>query len=225
MKQKRISVAIDGPAGAGKSTVAKRVARSLGLTYIDTGAMYRALTWKLLHNGQINAAGEEWAKIADETSITLDQSGLVYVDGIDVTEAIRSPDVTRRVADVARSPAVRSAMVRLQRQMAENGGMVMDGRDIGTVVLPDADVKVFLTASIESRTERRFSELKNKGHAVELNQIQKELLDRDEQDTNRAHGPLKLASDAHVLDTSHMTIDEAVSAVVSLCRERMGSEA
>lgn len=221
MVMKRLTVAIDGPAGAGKSTVARRVAEEMGLLYVDTGAMYRAITWKALRHGIDPADEQRVAGIARQTEIVLDPPE-VRVDGIRVTEAIRSPEVTEHVSKVAKMAEVRRVLVEKQRQMARNGGVVMDGRDIGTQVMPDADVKVFLTASIEERVRRRHLEMIRRGYNSDPERLRQEIRRRDQMDENRAHSPLKPARDAVILDTTGRSIDEVVSMILDLCRTKVG---
>ncbi len=217
---KRLTVAIDGPAGAGKSTVARRVADELGLLYVDTGAMYRAITWKALQSGIDLSDEQVVADIAREAEIVLDPPE-VLVDGVRVTEAIRSPEVTEHVSKVAGMAEVRRVLVEKQRQMAKDGGVVMDGRDIGTHVMPDADVKVFLTASIEERVRRRHLEMIRRGYSSDPDRLYQEIKRRDEMDENRSHSPLKPAADAVMLDTTGRSIDEVVSMILDLCRTKV----
>ncbi|MFA5537310.1 MAG: (d)CMP kinase [Bacillota bacterium] len=217
----KCNIAIDGPAGAGKSSVAKLVAQKLGYLYVDTGAMYRALTWKALQNG-IPFDEASLANLAKTTSICFQQdkaSGkqLVICDGIDITDKIREPKVAQAVSLLASFAKVRQQLTVLQRQYAAMGGVVMDGRDIGTFVLPDADYKFFLTASIGTRSKRRYLELKNKGISVTLEEIRDEIVIRDSKDKTRKHAPLKMAEDAEILDTTNLSIEEVVSFIVSKC--------
>ncbi len=220
---KGISIALDGPAGSGKSTVARTVAVKLGYQYIDTGAMYRAITLKALKN-QIPIDDESrLTELAANTVIrfkyigTGDQPQLrVIMDGVDVSEEIRSLEVTNNVSAVSAVAGVRKALVKLQRGMAEEGGVVMDGRDIGTVVLPNAELKIFLTASVEERSKRRWLELKTKGVEVPLEELEQQIRKRDEFDSNRAVDPLRQAEDAILLDTTHLSIDEVTDRIVAL---------
>ncbi|MBQ7516699.1 MAG: (d)CMP kinase [Schwartzia sp.] len=217
---KKLVLAIDGPAGAGKSTIAKLVAEKLGYVYIDTGAMYRAVAWKVLQTGQ-PVTDENIIQTAKDIDVRLRyESGALRVeaDGTDVTESIRTPEVTGIVSQVARLLPVREKMVTLQRKMAENGGVVMDGRDIASKVLPGADVKVFLTASIEERATRRWREMKDKGYDVSMEKLKEEIAARDKMDTEREVSPLVRVPEAELLDTTGMTIDEVVAAVLALCR-------
>lgn len=222
-KMKQLTIAIDGPAGAGKSTVAQIVAQRLNYTYIDTGAMYRAVAWLVLQQDlnveDISVTGE-LAASADIRLCSVDGSQQVFVNGLNVTQAIRSPGVSRLVADVARQPLVREALLTMQRQMAQTGGVVMDGRDIGTHVLPWADLKIFLTASIEERAKRRWLELKAKGHTIVLKELQNEIAARDKTDYEREVAPLIQAADAVLIDTTALSIDGAVTEILRLCEER-----
>ena len=218
---KQLIVAIDGPAGAGKSTIAKKVAEALGYIYLDTGAMYRAVTLQFLESQQ-PFSEELVTKLAQDAKITFQREpGLnrVYLAGKEVTEAIRSQEVTGQVSLVAAVGGVREAMVDAQRELGKAGGVVLDGRDIGTVVFPQADVKVFLTASVEERARRRFLELQEKGVAVKLEDLAKDIARRDKFDSEREIAPLKCADNAHYLDSSHMDIPMVVNAILKLCKE------
>ncbi len=218
---KNLVVAIDGPAGAGKSTVAQLAAKELSCTYIDTGAMYRAVAWKTLQQNQ-PVTNELILGVVPDIKVELnyqDGKTTVKVDGTDVTTAIRTPEVTAIVSQVAALGPVREKMVELQRQMAEHGSVLMDGRDIATNVLPNANVKIFLTASIEERARRRFEEMQAKGYDVKLEALQADIAARDKADSEREISPLVQAEDAELLDTSHMSIDEVVQAIVARCRE------
>lgn len=217
---KKSVVAIDGPAGAGKSTIAQMVAKKLGYVYIDTGAMYRAVAWKVLQSGQ-PVTDALILKIVEDTNVSLENvNGQIYVkvDGKDVTGQLRTPAVTGLVSRVAQLAPVREKMVLLQREMARNGAVVMDGRDIASHVLPKADVKVFLTASIEERAKRRWQEVKDKGYVADLEELKKEIEARDKADMERAVSPLVRVPEAVFLDTTGMGIEEVVAAVLKLCR-------
>ena len=211
-------IAIDGPAGAGKSTVAKIVAEKLGYTYIDTGAMYRGVAWKTLRDDK-DAPDEAILRAVQGIDVRLacTESGTrVTVDGTDVTAEIRTPEVTHIVSRVAALGPVREKMVELQRAMAADGAVVMDGRDIGTNVLPNADVKIFLTASVEERARRRYDEMVAKGYAVNFDALKDEIASRDKQDSERAISPLRQAEDAVLLDSTAFTIDEVVARILEL---------
>ncbi|SFS94084.1 (d)CMP kinase [Marininema halotolerans] len=224
---KQLSVAIDGPAGAGKSTVARQVAKQLGLIYVDTGAMYRAITWKALTHGVDLTHEETVTQMAQRTDIRLStdiKGSDVWVDGTTVTEEIRSPEVTAHVSTIAGQSKVREVLVDKQREMGRKGGVVMDGRDIGTHVLPDAEVKVFLTASIEERARRRYQEMIRRGYEVDLEELKEEIGLRDEKDKNREHSPLRPAEDAIHLDTTGLSIDDVISRILHLCRTNLGGE-
>ena len=216
---KNLVVAIDGPAGAGKSTVAQLAARKLGCTYIDTGAMYRAVAWKTLQRKQ-PVTDELILDVVKDVHVELayvEGKTTVSVDGTDVTGEIRTPEVTAIVSQVAALGPVRSRMVELQRRMAAKGSVLMDGRDIATSVLPDANVKIFLTASIEERARRRYKEMQEKGYDISLEELQKEIAARDKADSEREISPLVQAPDAELLDTSNMGIDEVVQAIIDRC--------
>lgn len=223
---KKISIAIDGPAAAGKSTVAKIVAEKLSYIYIDTGAMYRALTLKSL-NKMIDLENEEALfHVLSDTKIELlpsNENQLIFLDGEDVTSEIRSSNVTNSVSIVARHALVREEMVKRQQEFAASGGVVMDGRDIGTHVLPNAEVKVFLLASVEERAKRRHEENMNKGYPSDIKKLQEEIALRDKMDTERKTAPLKKAKDAVEIDTTSLSIDEVVQNILVLAEERIRS--
>ena len=212
---KNLVIAIDGPAGAGKSTVAQLVAQQLEYLYIDTGAMYRAIAYLSLHS-----------QIGILTAIDNIKLSLTYVDGItkvylndeNITEEIRTPEVTKLVSSIAQEPKVREKLIAIQREMAKNGRVVMDGRDICSNVLPNADVKIFLTASIAERARRRWLELSKKGYDIDLAQIQQEIAARDKMDMEREIAPLQQAPDAILLDTTALSIEEAVAEIIKRCQ-------
>lgn len=217
---KKLVVAIDGPAGAGKSTVAQLAAKELGYTYIDTGAMYRAVAWKVLQQGG-EVTDEKILAVIPDIDVDLSYENgktTVRVDGQDVTGEIRTPEVSHIVSQVAALGPVREKMVDLQRKMAERGGVLMDGRDIATNVLPGADIKIYLTASIAERANRRYKELREKGLAVNLADIERDIAARDKADMEREISPLVQAEDATLLDTTGMTIPEVVARIIGMCR-------
>lgn len=221
MTLKKIIIAIDGPAGAGKSTIAKKVAASLGYAYIDTGAMYRAVTLSCLTAG-LSLTESAATQMAQGIKISFryeDGRNQVYLNDYEVTDAIRSLEVSRNVSQVSAYGGVRTAMVAQQRKMGKNGGIVMDGRDIGTVVFPHAQLKVFLTASVEERARRRFEELKVKGETVSLEDLKKRISERDRLDETRAISPLKKANDAVLIDSTQMSIQEVTETILSLAKK------
>lgn len=203
-------IAVDGPAGAGKSTVSKIVAKKLAYTYIDTGAMYRAVGLKVL------IGGKSVEDVIVDVDIKLDAAGKIFLDGVDVTQKIRTPEIGKAASDVAKFGSVRKKLTELQREMAAHGSVVMDGRDIGTQVLPNADLKIFLTATVDERARRRFKELEAKNSAVTLEEVREEIIQRDKQDSQREIAPLAQAEDAILLDTTHLTIDEVVAKILEL---------
>lgn len=222
MGRRQLIIAIDGPAGSGKSTTARIVAERLGLLHIDTGAMYRAVTLKVLEAGLKLDDQDAIARLLKSTEVELRQVGTVrrvILDGRDVTDRIRDPDVTRAVSAVSRVRKVREAMVRQQRALGAVSGVVLDGRDIGTVVFPDADLKIFLVASLDKRAERRRTELLESGMDAPLGTLKQEIERRDDLDSSREESPLRRAPDAMELDTSNLTIDEQVELVVNKAKE------
>ncbi len=216
------NIAIDGPSSAGKSTIAKKVAARLGTTYLDTGAMYRALTLSALRKGADLESEPAILAVLDESEIHLTQvegHQTVFLNDEDVTETIRSTDVTKNVSVVSSHEKVRAEMVRRQQRFAEKGGIVMDGRDIGTVVLPNADLKIYLVASAEERALRRYRESIAKGMTVSLEQLTEDMKARDHYDMNREASPLRKADDAVELDTTHLSIDAVVETVLNLIKK------
>lgn len=224
MSLSRLRIAIDGPAAAGKSTVAKMIAEKLNITYIDTGAMYRALTLKALEqNVDINNE-IQLLNILEKTDIKLLQNmstQTVLLDGKDVTLHIRSDDVTKNVSIIAKHPSIRKEMVNRQRELAVNNSVVMDGRDIGTHVIPDAELKIFLIASVEERAERRHKENLKKGFKSDLNQLKKEIEERDLRDMNRETAPLIKADDAIEIDTTSLSIQDVVNSILKRVNEKL----
>jgi len=203
-------IAVDGPAGAGKSTVSKIAAAKLGYTYIDTGAMYRAVGLKVLQSGK------SVEDVARDIDIKLDEAARVFLDGEEVTKKIRTPEVSRAASDVAKFGVVRKKLTELQREMAAQGSVIMDGRDIGTQVLPNADLKIFLTATVEERARRRLQELTDKGLTADFAQIVREISLRDKQDSEREIAPLAKAEDAVLLDSTNLTIEQVVAEILRL---------
>ncbi|MCS7192058.1 MAG: (d)CMP kinase [Armatimonadetes bacterium] len=219
-----IVIAIDGPAGSGKSTVAKLVAKRLGYLYVDTGAMYRAVALKALRLGIEIHDEVVMSHLAQMTDIVLqpqnDGSVRVFLDGEDVTEVIRTPEISEASSIVSSHQGVREALKAKQKLLAEQGGVVMEGRDVQTVIVPDAEVKIFLTASLEERAKRRWLELRYRGVEIAYEQVLQELKERDERDSNRLIAPLRKAPDAIEIDTTDMTIDEVVNKIFKLAKQK-----
>lgn len=224
MNTHKIAVAVDGPAGAGKSSISKIVAKKLGYLYIDTGAMYRSVTWAVLHNHiDVNnqKAVEALLPELDLTMEASDDSCKVFIAGQDVTDFIRTPQVNNAVSIVASYKDVRQYLVERQRLMAEAGGVILDGRDIGSVVLPNAELKIYLTASVEARAMRRYLEVKGTVNEQTLEDIKDSVMQRDDMDKNRKESPLIQVEDAILVDSSEMTFDETVEHILHLVQERI----
>ena len=224
MNTHKIAVAVDGPAGAGKSSISKIVAKKLGYLYIDTGAMYRSVTWTVLHNHiDVNnqKAVEALLPELDLTMEASDDSCKVFIAGQDVTDFIRTPQVNNAVSIVASYKGVRQYLVERQRLMAEAGGVILDGRDIGSVVLPNAELKIYLTASVEARAMRRYLEVKGTVNEQPLEDIKDSVMQRDDMDKNRKESPLIQVEDAVLVDSSEMTFDETVEHILHLVQERI----
>ena len=213
---KFIQIAIDGPAAAGKSTIAKIVAEKIGFVYVDTGAMYRAITWAAINRGLAVENELEIVNLLAETKIKLAPGGKVFVNDFDVTTAIREPSVTAGVPQVATYKIVREELKKRQAQLADSANIIMDGRDIGTNVLPEANFKFFMIADPRVRAERRYKENLARGISADIDALEQEIRNRDEMDANREHAPLRQAKDAILLDTSYMTIDEVVAEIVKI---------
>ena len=223
---KTISIAIDGPSGAGKSTLAKSVSKTLGYLYVDTGAIYRTIGYAAFSKGVDPKDGEAAAALLPELEIGLHygEDGLQHMtlNGADVTDQIRLPEISLYASAVSAHPAVRAHLLEMQRKLARENNVVMDGRDIGTVVLPDATVKIFLTASVEERAMRRFRELEQRGTPQPYNQVLSDILQRDWADSHRETAPLRQAEDALLLDTSHLDFDQSREALLRMIKERIG---
>ena len=214
-----MKIAIDGPAGAGKSSIAKLVAKKLSFVYVDTGAMFRTVAYYFLSQGKDPSDAEMVTEECEKISISIeykDGAQHIFLDGTDVSTEIRQEEVGKNASVVAKNQAVRNRLLALQRQMAEKQDVIMDGRDIGTVVLPDAQVKIYLTASASVRAERRYKELVEKGETCNLKKIEEDIIARDEQDMNREIAPLKQAEDAVLVDSSYMTIEEEVDKIIEI---------
>jgi len=220
-----IAVAIDGPAGAGKSSVAKAVGKQLGLLYVDTGALYRTVGLAALRKGVDPSSKAEVEALLKEISVEMDFSEtsgqVVLLNGEDVTCLIRTPEVSMTASDISALPIVREYLLGLQRNIAKTKNVIMDGRDIGTVVLPDAQVKIFLTASPESRAERRYKELVEKGEKTTVKDVLRDVIKRDYNDTNRKAAPLRPAEDSVLVDTTNLDFDGSVETVAKIIRERI----
>lgn len=220
---KKLTVAIDGPAGAGKSSAARLAAGNVHYLYIDTGAMYRAITWAILQHHvdiQDEAAVSAFIQPLSVRLEPLADTCRVYVNDAEITEEIRTQTISSHVSSVAALAVVRQKLVQLQRDMAKQGGVILDGRDIGTVVLPDADIKIFLTASVHSRAKRRYLEMQAKGSTETLEEIENSIAQRDYQDSHRAVSPLKQADDAMLLDNSELNLEETADVITKLIRQK-----
>ena len=214
-----MNIAIDGPAGAGKSTIAKRLAKKLGFIYVDTGAMYRAMAYYFLQKKTDPSDETAIAAMCPDVDVTIAYEGneqQVLLNGENVNGFIRTEEVGNMASSVSVYPVVRTKLVELQRQLAAKSDVIMDGRDIGTCVLPDAQIKIYLTASSATRAKRRFDELAAKGETCDLEQIEKDIIDRDYRDMHRETSPLKQAEDAVLVDSSEMNIDEVVDAIYQI---------
>lgn len=221
---KHVAIAIDGPAGAGKSTMARACARALGYLYVDTGAIYRTVGYYMRLMGIGPKDRDGIARLIDEVNIEIryeDGVQHMILNGTDVTDEIRTPEMSMYASGVSTQPCVRAFLLDMQRELARTQNVVMDGRDIGTVVLPDAQVKIFLTADIRVRAERRLAELQAKGEKTSLQKVLAEMQARDKQDSERAAAPLRQAKDAVLLDTSALTPEAAVDAILSIVRGKL----
>ena len=218
------NIAIDGPAGAGKSTIAKRAARELQFIYVDTGAMYRAIAYGLLQAGTDVEDGQALAEALSGMDVSIGYENgeqQVYLNGKNVSGVIRTEEVSRMASTAAAKPQVREMLKNLQQDLARRENVLMDGRDIGTMILPGAQLKIYLTASVHTRAERRYRELVERGESCSLEEIEADIRERDFRDMNRETAPLCQAEDAVLVDSSDMTIEEAVQRILALARERM----
>lgn len=220
---KTVNIAIDGPAGAGKSTMAKRLAKALGYYYVDTGAIYRTVALKVLRTGTDPADEAQVSALLEGLDISMDYGPdgeqRMFLEGEDVSKAIREHRVSGLTSQVSAIPAVRAFLLDFQRRLAREHSVVMDGRDIGTVVLPDADVKIFLTAAPEARAKRRLLELEQRGQQADFDTILHDIIQRDEQDRSRPIAPLRQAEDAVLLDTTHLNLEESLQSLLTLIKE------
>jgi len=227
MKKNGLVIAIDGPAAVGKSTMGKIIARELGFLYIDTGAIYRAITWKVLKNN-INVYDEDIiSNLVSNICITIERANSkslndyyhIFVDGEDVTEEIHNPRIDQNVSQIAKLPKIRKQLIYLQRKLAEKGNIVMEGRDIGSVILPQADIKFYFTASEEERIKRRYKELINKGYSIDYEVVKKQIVQRDEIDSKRKYAPLIKAKDAILVDSTEKSIEEVKDKILTIIRK------
>lgn len=222
---KQISIAIDGPSGAGKSTLARKAAVTLGYLYVDTGAIYRTVALSAVRRGIDPADATQLVPTLNELDIKLmyGEDGLqhMYLNGEDVSQDIRVHEISQHASTVSAIPEVRAFLLDLQRDLARKNNVIMDGRDIGTVVLPDADVKIFLTASPESRAQRRHLELQQRGQQTDFDTVLRDIIKRDEQDTNRPIAPLRQAEDAVLVDTTHLNLEQSLQAILNVIKEKI----
>ena len=227
MKKNGLIIAIDGPAAVGKSTMGKLIARELGFLYIDTGAIYRAITWKVLKNN-ININDEDMiSSMVSDTCINIERANSkslndyyhIFVDGEDVTEEIRNPMIDQNVSQIARLPKIRKQLIYLQRKLAEKGNIVMEGRDIGSVILPQADIKFYFTASEEERIRRRYKELIDKGYSIDYEVVKKQIIQRDKIDSKRKYAPLIKAKDAILIDSTDKSIEEIKDKILKIIKK------
>ncbi len=216
-----INIAIDGPSASGKSTVAKEICKALGYKHLDTGAMYRCVALKVINNNVDYHDSKQITKLLEDTSINFTSDGKTILDGEDVSDKIRTDEISTMASDVSTKKEVRQFLVACQQEIAKSKGYVMDGRDIGTVVLPDAEVKIFLVADVDTRAKRRYKENKQRGLECNLSELKNELIERDYQDSHRKISPLKKADDAIEIDTSDMSVAEVVKEILDIVNERI----
>jgi len=222
-KKKKLTIAIDGPSGAGKSSVARSLAKRLGYNYIDTGAMYRSVAFKAKEKGIFQEDELALNQLASSLHITFTterEQTRVFCDGEDITTAIRTPEISRLASSISSRKGVREALVQMQREMGKEGGVILEGRDIGTVVFPDADVKFYLDAESDERVKRRYHEMVEKGVKVDFKETQKDLVQRDHHDMHRTHSPLKKANDALFIDSTHRPAEEVVEEMVRIVKAK-----
>ena len=227
MKKNGLIITIDGPAAVGKSTMGKLIARELGFLYIDTGAIYRAITWKVLKNN-INVNDENIiSNLVSNTCVTIEKVNCkslndyyhIFVDGEDITEEIRNPRIDQNVSQIARLPKIRKQLIYLQRKLAEKGNIVMEGRDIGSVILPQSDIKFYFTASEEERIKRRYKELIDKGYSIDCEEVKKQIIQRDKIDSKRKYAPLIKAKDAILIDSTEKSIEEVKDKILKIIKK------
>ncbi len=227
MKKNGLIIAIDGPAAVGKSTMGKLIARELDFLYIDTGAIYRAITWKVLKNN-INVNDENIiSNLVSDTCITIEKANCkslndychIFVDGENITEEIRNPKIDQNVSQIARLPKIRKQLIYLQRKLAEKGNIVMEGRDIGSVILPQSDIKFYFTASEEERIKRRYKELIDKGYSIDYEEVKKQIIQRDKIDSKRKYAPLIKAKDAILIDSTEKSIEEVKDNILKIIKK------
>ena len=226
-KKKGLTIAIDGPSGAGKSTVASSLGKRLGYLYIDTGAMYRSVALGVKEKGifsEDELAVSQLASSLHITFVTEEEQTRIFCEGEDITEAIRTPEVSRLASSISRQKGVREALVQMQRELGREGGVILEGRDIGTVVFPDADVKFYLDAEGDERVRRRYHEMVEKGVKVDFKETQEELLQRDHNDMHRSHSPLRKADDALFIDSTHRSVEEIVEEMIRIVKAKSKME-
>lgn len=218
--KERLTIAMDGPAGSGKSTIAQHLAEKLDYLYLNSGSMYRAMTLLSIRAGGDSRNVPMLTKLAKSCRIDfLDNGRTTLLNGEDVSDSLRTPEIDRAIVDIAKIPEVRHEMVKQQRRIGEKGGIIVEGRDVTTVVFPDADLKFYISATVEERAKRRFAEQKTKGIETTLAQVEKEIRERDQMDESREHSPLRTAEDAIIVDTTSMTINQAVNFVLNYVEE------